>query len=82
LRQANYQAANSATQAILWRAQTQTKKLSHFAEAYFFYLANATGGQIMLRKSELYRLIERCHVNSIDLEVVDKLDAIYRLVQP
>jgi ABC-type branched-subunit amino acid transport system ATPase component len=79
---ANYQAANPATQATLWRAQTQTKKLSLFAEAYFRHLANATGGPIMLRKRDLYRLIERCDVNSIDLEVVDKLDAIYRLVQP
>jgi hypothetical protein len=79
---ANYQAANPATQDTLWRAQTQTKKLSLFAEAYFRHLANATGGPIMLRKRDLYRLIERCDVNSIDLEVVDKLDAIYRLVQP
>jgi ABC-type branched-subunit amino acid transport system ATPase component len=79
---ANYQAANPATQATLWRAQTQTKKLSLFAEAYFRNLANATGGPIMLRKRDLYRLIERCDVNSIDLEVVEKLDAIYRLVQP
>jgi energy-coupling factor transporter ATP-binding protein EcfA2 len=79
---ANYQAANPATQATLWRAQTQTKKLSLFAEAYFRHLANETGGPIMLRKRDLYRLIERCDLNSIDLEVVDKLDTIYRLVQP
>jgi predicted ATPase len=79
---ANYQAANPATQATLWRAQTQTKKLSLFAEQYFRHLAKATGGPIMLRKRDFYRLIERCDVNSIDLEVVDKLDAIYRLVQP
>ena len=56
--------------------------MSLFAETYFRYLANATGGPIMLRKRDLYRLIERCDVNSIDLEVVDKMDAIYRLVQP
>jgi hypothetical protein len=79
---ANYQAANTATQATLWRAQTQTKKLSLFAENYFRHLANATGCQIMLRKRDLYRLIERCDINSIDREVVEKLDAIYRLVQP
>ena len=78
----NYQAANTATQATLWRAQTQTKKLSLFAENYFRHLANATGCQIMLRKRDLYRLIERCDINSIDREVVEKLDAIYRLVQP
>lgn len=79
---ANYQAANLATQATLWRAQTQTKKLSLFAEAYFRNLAKATGVPIMLSKRDLYRLIECCDVNSIDLEVVDKLDTIYRLVQP
>ena len=79
---ANYQAANTATQATLWRAQTQTKKLSLFAENYFRHLANATGCQIMLRKRDLYRLIERYDINSIDREVVEKLDAIYRLVQP
>jgi hypothetical protein len=36
----------------------------------------------MLRKRDLYRLIERYDINSIDREVVEKLDAIYRLVQP
>lgn len=79
---ANFRAANPATKATLWRAQTQTIKLSAFAEAFFRALAAATGSSILLRKRDLYRLIDCLPVAAIDPEVVDKLDAIHRLLQP
>ena len=79
---ANFREANPATKATLWRAQTQTIKLSAFAEAFFRTLAAATGSSILLRKRDLYRLIDCLSVAAIDPEVVDKLDAIHRLLQP
>jgi ABC-type cobalamin/Fe3+-siderophores transport system ATPase subunit len=79
---ANFRAANPATQATLWRAQTQTIKLSTFAEAFFRALAGATGSSILLRKRDLYLLIDRLPVAAIDPEVIEKLDAIHRLLQP
>lgn len=79
---ANFREANPATQATLWRAQTQTIKLSAFAEAFFRALAAATGSSILLRKRDLYLLIDCLPVAAIDPEVVEKLDAIHRLLQP
>jgi hypothetical protein len=78
---ANFQEANPATQATLWRAQTQTIKLSSFAVEFFRALAAATGSSMQLRKRDLYLLIDHVPVAAIDPEVSDKLDAIHRLLQ-
>ena len=79
---ANYSEANPATQSTIWRAQTQTKKLSLFAKEYFRRVAAATGAPMLLRKRDLYRLVERQHPDSIDPDVSLKLDAIHQLLQP
>jgi len=79
---ANYSEANPATQSTIWRAQTQTKKLSLFAEEFFRRVAEATGTPMLLRKRDLYRLVERQHPDSIDPDVSLKLDAIHQLLQP
>jgi ABC-type branched-subunit amino acid transport system ATPase component len=76
----NYRSANPATQDTIWRAQTQARKLSLFAEEFFRSLAQATGSPILLRKRDLYRLIDRYPADSIDPEIVQKLDAIHRLL--
>ena len=76
----NYSQANPSMQNTLWRAQTQTQKLSLFAEEFFRRIAEATGTRILLRKSDLYRLIERLDPASIDPEVAAKLDAILKLL--
>ena len=76
----NYSQANPSMQNTLWRAQTQTQKLSLFAEEFFRRIAEATGTRILLRKNDLYRLIERLDPASIDPEVAAKLDAILKLL--
>jgi ABC-type branched-subunit amino acid transport system ATPase component len=78
----NYLTANSSTQSTIWRAQTQAKKLSSLAEEFFRQLAEATCLPMLLRKGDLYRLIERQDPAEIDPEVSLKLDAIQRLLQP
>jgi hypothetical protein len=77
----NFSQANQSTQNTLWRAQTQTQKLSLFAEEFFRRIAEATSTRILLRKSDLYRLIERLDPASIDPEVAAKLDAILKLLK-
>jgi len=78
----NYSVANPSTQSTIWRAQTQTQKLSLLAEEFFRRVAQATATPILLRKTALYRLIERQPVASIDPELIEKLDAIRQLLQP
>jgi ABC-type cobalamin/Fe3+-siderophores transport system ATPase subunit len=77
----NYSSANPSTQSTIWRAQTQTQKLSLVAEEFFRRVGEATGTPIPLRKRDLYRLIERQEPASIDPEVTLKLDAILQLLQ-
>ncbi|MFN7899810.1 MAG: ATP-dependent nuclease [Synechococcaceae cyanobacterium] len=76
----NYSQANSSTQNTIWRAQTQTKKLSLFAEEFFRRCAAATGTAIALRKGDFYKLISRQSMASIDPEISEKLDAIFELL--
>ena len=76
----NYSKANSSTQNTIWRAQTQTKKLSLFAEEFFRCCAAATGTAIALRKGDFYQLISRQPLASIDPEISEKLDAILGLL--
>ena len=76
----NYSQANSSTQNTIWRAQTQPKKLSLFAEEFFRRCAAATRTAIVLRKGDFYQLISRQPLASIDPEISEKLDAILALL--
>jgi ABC-type branched-subunit amino acid transport system ATPase component len=76
----NYSQANTSTQNTIWRAQTQTRKLSLFAEEFFRRCATATGTPIPLRKGDLYQLIHGQPIASIDPEITEKLDAILDLL--
>lgn len=76
----NYSQANTSTQNTIWRAQTQTRELSLFAEEFFRRCATATGTPIPLRKGDLYQLIHGQPIASIDPEIIEKLDAILDLL--
>jgi len=77
----NYSQANASTQNTIWRAQTQTRKLSLFAEEFFRRCARATGTPILLRKGDFYQLIRSQPIASIDPEITEKLDAILELLR-
>lgn len=79
---ANYVQANPATQNTIWRAQTQTRKLSLIAEEFFRRVAHATGASTPLRKRDLHRLIARQDPAAIDPDIRLKLDAIQQLLEP
>lgn len=59
---------------IVWEAKTERLKMSTFAEIFFRNLAETVGGQMLLRKGELHRLIALTDPKTISSEVKSKLD--------
>ncbi|MBL9152469.1 MAG: AAA family ATPase [Verrucomicrobiales bacterium] len=79
---ANYQKVDPSTRKTLWRAQTQNKKLSWFAEEFFRRLAKETGTRMLARKGGLHELVALCDPSELNGEVREKLDALHRLLNP
>ena len=69
-----WKAADEATGRLLWDARTERFKLSSFAEEFFRRLAAVLGHAMLLRKGELYRLVDYLPVDRIPDEVSEKLD--------
>ena len=64
---------------VLWSAQAALVKTSEFAEGFFRRLADKTGTPMLLRKSDLHKLIP--YVDSVDPEVSEKLDLLADLFE-
>lgn len=64
---------------LIWASKTEQKKLSIFAEEFFRQLANRLGGQMLLTKGELHRLVAYAEPDSIVPEVKEKLDLLLEL---
>jgi hypothetical protein len=79
---ANYQRLDASTRKTLWRAQTQNKKMSLFAEEFFRRLAAETGSRMLARKGNLHELVSLCDPGDLNGEVREKLDALQRLIIP
>lgn len=80
--QADFDAWKQATPEVarvLWEAKTERQKLSTFAEDFFRRLAHQLGGQMLLKKGELHRLIALVPPQSLAPEVREKLDLLYDL---
>lgn len=75
----NFNRADVSTRRTLWRAQTQSKKLSDFAESFFRKLASSTGHQMLSRKGELHDLVKLCDASDLNGEVTEKLNALLDL---
>ena len=67
-------AAEPAARRLLWLARTERLKLSTFAEDFFRRLAERFGHAMLLRKGELYRLVDLLPAEQIAEEVGVKLD--------
>lgn len=78
----NYQKLDASTRKTLWRAQTQNKKLSLFAEEFYRRLAITTGSRMLARKADLHELVTLCDPADLNGEVREKLDAMQRLLNP
>jgi hypothetical protein len=79
---ANYLKLDASTRKTLWRAQTQNKKLSRFAEEFYRRLAKETGTRMLARKGDLHELVMLCDLADLNGEVREKLDAMQRLLNP
>jgi len=64
---------------VLWEAKTERRKLSAFAEEFFRRLAQQLGGQMLLKKGELHRLVQFVNPQAISPEVGNKLDLLVEL---
>lgn len=80
--EADFQAWKNAAPEVarvLWEAKTERRKLSAFAEEFFRRLAQQLGGQMLLKKGELHRLVLFVNPQSISPEVGNKLDLLVEL---
>ncbi len=64
---------------LLWEAKTERRKLSTFAEDFFRRLAQKMGGQLLLKKGELHRLVAYANPQIIPVEVGEKLALLVEL---
>lgn len=64
---------------VVWEAKTERVKLSSLAEEFFRRLAVHVGGQMLLKKGELHRLIALVDPKAIPGEVTEKLDLLSAL---
>ena len=74
-----WKAADQATGRLLWEARTERLKLSTFAEEFFRRLAERLGHAMLLRKRDLYRLVDFLPANRIPDELTEKLDLLAEL---
>lgn len=78
----NYNKADSSIRRTLWRAQTQNRKLSTFAEHFFRRLAARSATPMLCRKGGLHELVVLCDAEELNGEVKEKLDELLTLLQP
>jgi len=64
---------------LIWEQSTERRKLSDIAEDFFRRLADAQGDRMLLRKGQLHRLVAHVPVDTIPLEVTEKLDLLAKL---
>ncbi len=74
-----WKAADPAARRLVWTGQTERVKLSVFAEDFFRRLADRLGHAMLLRKAELYRLVDFVSNDEIPEEVATKLDLLEEL---
>jgi len=66
---------------LIWESMTERLKLSELAEDFFRRLSDRLAKRMLLRKGDLYRLIEYVDPGSVPREVTSKLDALTRLFE-
>ena len=83
--QADYETwVNSPPDAarLIWESRTERRKLSTVAEAFFRRLKQKLGGEILLTKGELHRLIPHAQLTSVaEDEIREKLDLLHQLFE-
>jgi energy-coupling factor transporter ATP-binding protein EcfA2 len=76
-----WQSSPTEAARLIWAVKTERLKMSSFAEEFFRKLAVRVGGQMLLRKGELHRLIDSVVPDTISTEVTEKLDLLKDLFE-
>ena len=76
---ATWQGLDADAARLLWEASTERIKLSDFAETFFRRVAERLGHAMLLRKGDLYRLVDFVDPQSIPAEVSETLDLLEAL---
>ena len=82
---ATYRGLAADAARLVWEARTERQKLGDFAEEFFRRLGHRLGHPMLLRKSELHRLVHFVDPQDIPEEVAQKLDllaSLFASVQP
>ena len=82
---ATYRGLAADAARLVWEARTERQKLGDFAEEFFRRLGHRLGHPMLLRKSELHRLVHFVDPQDIPEEVTQKLDllaSLFASVQP
>ena len=70
---------DAAAARLLWAARTESLKLSDFAEEFFRRLATQLDHPMLLRKRDLYHLVDFMEPKTIAVEVSEKLNLVAEL---
>ncbi len=70
---------DAAAARLLWDARTESLKLSDFAEEFFRRLATRLDHPMLLRKRDLYHLVDFMEPKTIAVEVSEKLNLVAEL---
>ncbi len=73
--------ADPSSVRLAWKESTERIKLSDFAEEFFRRLAHETESPMLLRKGDLYRLVDCVDSQTISAEVGEKLDLLQGLFE-
>jgi ABC-type multidrug transport system ATPase subunit len=71
--------APSDAARVIWEAKTERRKMSKFAEDFFRRLADATDGQMILKKGEFHRMISHFDPLGVSPDVSRMLDGLNEL---
>ena len=71
---------NSDASILLWESKTKNIKLSDFAVEFFRRISEDSGQQILLRKTDLYQLVQFSEAEIIPEEVTEKLDNLLKIL--
>jgi len=76
-----WRGSNAGLRRLVWTRTTERIKLSNFAETFFRELAGRLDRPMLLRKRDLYRLVDLVAPDSIAEEVSQKLDQVQSLFE-
>ena len=76
-----YFQSGKALQRTLFNSVTENKKMSRFLEKIFLEFSHQTNLPVLLNKGQFHRIIRVMDKESVDKEIIEKLDLIYKYLK-